>query len=88
MTMVAVANSLVSMIDFPVPNKSLDLELAHRIDAKTFRQVHNLRVVRNDETIILRGQSQSYYVKQLATHAVLDMFPGQLIDNAISVRNS
>lgn len=84
--MVALANSPASTIEFSNPARGQDLELTHRIDAKTFRQVRDLHVVRNEDRIVLRGHSQSYYVKQLATHAVLNMFPGVVIENAIAVR--
>jgi hypothetical protein len=84
--MVALANSPASISEFSTPARGLDLELTHRIDAKTFRQVRDLHVVRNEDRIVLRGHSQSYYVKQLATHAVLNMFPGLVIENAIAVR--
>ncbi|MDB5387215.1 MAG: hypothetical protein JWM11_2861 [Planctomycetaceae bacterium] len=84
--MVALANPPVSMSDFQTASRSQDLELTHRIDAKTFRQVSDLHVVRNEDRIVLRGHSQSYYVKQLATHAVLNLFPGVVIENAIAVR--
>lgn len=84
--MIAVANPPVSKIDFSTPVRSHDVELTRRIDAKTYHQVSNLHVVRNGDRIVLRGQSQSYYVKQLATHAVLDLFPGVVLENAIAVR--
>jgi hypothetical protein len=87
--MVALANSPVALFDSPVAPKNVDrnadVELTHQINAKTYRQVANLNVVRHEERIIVRGQSQSYYVKQLATHAVLDLFPNMNIENAISV---
>lgn len=86
--MVALANVPVSNFDSlsaPRNHDRQDLELTHRIDIKTFRQVRDLRVMRNGEGIELRGQSESYYVKQLATHAVLDLFPGLAIENAIAV---
>jgi hypothetical protein len=84
--MVALANFPVSVSEFHAPIRNQDLELTHRIDAKTFRQVQDLHVVRNENRIVLRGHSQSYYVKQLATHAVLNLFPGVVIENAIAVR--
>jgi hypothetical protein len=84
--MVALANSPASMNEFTAPARSQEVDLTDSIDAKTFRQVRDLRVVRNEDRIVLRGQSQSYYVKQLATHAVLNMFPGVVLENAIAVR--
>jgi len=84
--MVALANSPVSMADFSSSTRGQDLELTHSIDAKTYRQVRDLHVTRSADRIILRGQSQSYYVKQLATHAVLNLCPGFVVENAIAVR--
>lgn len=60
-------------------------DLANRIDSKTFRQVRNLRVVQDADRVVLHGCSESYYVKQLATHAVLDLMPGVAIENRIDV---
>jgi hypothetical protein len=62
-----------------------DTELTRRIDSKTFRQVHDLHVWHESGRIVLRGRSESYYIKQLATHAVLDLMPGVTIDNSIDV---
>ena len=68
-----------------VTNQNHDCELTHRIDTKTFRQVRNLSVVQDAGRIVLSGRSESYYVKQLATHAVLDLMPGVDIENSIDV---
>lgn len=60
-------------------------ELTQRVDSKTFRQVRDLHIDLESGRIILRGHSQSYYVKQLATLAIQNLLPGAAIDNAISV---
>jgi len=60
-------------------------ELTRRIDALTFRQVHDLNIAHDTDRVVLNGRTRSYYVKQLATHAVLDLMPGVSIDNAICV---
>ncbi len=62
-----------------------DSDLTRRIDSKTFRQVHDLHVAHESGRVTLRGRSESYYVKQLATHAVLDLMPGVAVDNSIDV---
>ena len=67
------------------PGHGANSELTQRIDSKTFRQVRDLNVVHDSGRVILRGRSESYYVKQLATHAVLDLLPGVLIENSIDV---
>jgi hypothetical protein len=68
-----------------LPSRGPDCELTRRIDNKTFRQVRDLNVVHDAGRVVLRGRSESYYVKQLATHAVLDLMPGVAIDNSIDV---
>ncbi|MES2792677.1 MAG: hypothetical protein V4719_23900 [Planctomycetota bacterium] len=62
-------------------------ELARRIDTLTFRQVRDLNISQNADRVILHGRVKSYYVKQLATHAVLELIPGAAIENSISVVN-
>jgi hypothetical protein len=62
-----------------------DVELTQRINAKTFHQIRNLKIVRDADRVIVVGRTLSYYVKQLATHAALELFPGEVIDNAIDV---
>lgn len=68
-----------------VMNQGHDSELTHRINAKTFRQVRNLSVVHDAGRVVLSGRSESYYIKQLATHAVLDLLPGVAVENSIDV---
>ncbi|MDB5386295.1 MAG: hypothetical protein JWM11_1941 [Planctomycetaceae bacterium] len=78
-------SKIVSTTDLSVPTRTPDIELTQRVDAKIFHQVRDLNVVRNENGIILRGHSQSFYVKQLATHAVLSLYPGMMVENAIAV---
>lgn len=61
-------------------------ELVQSVDSQTFRQVRDLNVALESGRVVLRGQSQSYYVKQLATLAIQNLLPGAAIDNAISVQ--
>jgi hypothetical protein len=49
--------------------------------------VQNLTVELQPEQIVLRGLANSYYVKQLAQQAVLDLFPDIWLQNAIAVSN-
>lgn len=62
-----------------------DSELTRRIDNKTFRQVRNLHVIHEAGRVVLSGRSESYYIKQLATHAVLDLMPDAAVENSIDV---
>ncbi|MDB5385282.1 MAG: hypothetical protein JWM11_928 [Planctomycetaceae bacterium] len=62
-----------------------DADLTRRIDEKTFRQIRDLNLVRDSGRIVVIGRTPSYYVKQLATQAVQELFPGQVIENSIDV---
>jgi hypothetical protein len=67
--------------------RNADCELTRRIDTLTFRQVRDLNIAQDADRVILRGRAKSYYVKQLATHAVLDLMPGADVENSICVVN-
>ncbi len=76
---------MVALTTPSTTDRTHDSELTRRIDSKTFRQVHDLHVLHEAGRVILRGRSESYYVKQLATHAVLDLMPDASIENSIDV---
>jgi hypothetical protein len=67
--------------DFP----SLREELETRIRARTGRRVRNLDVNLSPEGVVLKGQTETFYVKQLAQTSVRDVLPGVRLDNAIQV---
>lgn len=83
--MVALLSPSFTSTDTIVAPRNHSSELTHRIDSRTFRQVRNLQVVHDTNRVVLRGHSESYYVKQLATHAVLDLMPGVSVENHIDV---
>jgi hypothetical protein len=60
-------------------------ELTRRIDTLTFRQIGSLQVECSGTCVSLGGCCKTYYVKQLATQAVLDLLPGANIINLIDV---
>lgn len=60
-------------------------ELTRRIDSLTYHQIRDLHVVRDVQKITLRGCSTSYYVKQLASQAVINLLPRAVIENGIYV---
>ena len=62
-----------------------DCELARRIDTLTYRQVRDLNIAQSANRVVLHGRAKSYYVKQLATHAVMGLMPGVAVDNSICV---
>jgi len=62
-----------------------DEALLRQIDAKTYRQVQDLVVASDGDCVVVTGRSRTYYVKQLATHAVLSAAPDDRIANEIVV---
>jgi hypothetical protein len=48
-------------------------------------RVRNFRLVRVDRGLILQGRSHTYYAKQLAQHAVLEMTRVPIVANEIEV---
>lgn len=60
-------------------------ELLRSVESRTHRQVRELRIVYDGSQVVLSGLSRTYYVKQLATHAVLDLLPHAEVENAIAV---
>ena len=68
-----------------IDQTELSLELEHRIHERIAGRVRNLRVFRSDGRIILEGYSPSFYAKQLATHAALELAPAEELVNAITV---
>lgn len=67
--------------------RNADCELTRRIDTLTFRQVRDLNIAQDADRVVLSGRAKSYYVKQLATHALLDLMPGAAVENSICVVN-
>jgi methyl coenzyme M reductase subunit C-like uncharacterized protein (methanogenesis marker protein 7) len=60
-------------------------ELEQHIRARTGRRIQNLAVELAPGRIVLRGRTNTYYVKQLAQHGVQDLFPQASLVNAIVV---
>lgn len=68
-----------------VSNFGLEKELANRVQARTGRRLRNLGIELLPERVVLRGQTTSYHIKQLAQHEVLEFLPGRQLENAIEV---
>jgi hypothetical protein len=66
---------------------SAQQEVERHIHLRTGRRVRNLLVELEAGRIVLRGTADSYYVKQLAQHGVLDLFPDIALHNDIAVDN-
>lgn len=62
-----------------------DLAVEQHIQERVGGRVRNLRVVRRAGQLILEGSSHSFYAKQLATHAVLELGTAEELVNDIVV---
>jgi hypothetical protein len=60
-------------------------ELEHRIIALTGRRVRNLDINLSEDGVILNGQTQTFYVKQMAQQGVREVLPDIHLYNAIQV---
>ena len=63
----------------------LQSELETRVRDRTGRRVRNLTIEVQAGRIVLRGQTATYYVKQLAQHGVRDLLPDVCLENIIVV---
>jgi len=60
--------------------------LEEQIHQRTNRQVRNLSVELRSDRVVLRGQTSSYYLKQLAQQEALETLPTDLrLENSITV---
>lgn len=62
-------------------------EVERRVRHRTGRRIRNLVIELRPERVVLRGQTTTYYVKQLAQHGVRDFLPQICLENSISVDN-
>jgi hypothetical protein len=61
-------------------------EIENHISSRTGRRVRDLAVELSPERVVLRGETLSYYVKQLAQHGALEILPDVSLENSIVVR--
>jgi hypothetical protein len=68
-------------------NASMPLrdQLELQVRNRTGRRIRNLAIELNPERVVLRGQVNSYYVKQLAQHGIRDCIPDLVLENSIVV---
>jgi hypothetical protein len=59
--------------------------VTEKVLAYTGRRVRGLTVEFVEEKIVLRGQADSFHVKQLAQHGVWELLPTAKLQNAIEV---
>jgi len=70
----------------PSPAIPLVREIERQIQSRTDRRVRNLAVEFRSDRVVVRGQTTSYHVKQLALHGLLDVLPRYWrIEDAITV---
>ena len=62
--------------------------LERQVQTRTGRRIRNLVIEMRREAVILRGETTSYYLKQLAQHGVRDILPYVGLENAIAVEGS
>jgi hypothetical protein len=67
--------------DFP----RLRAELENRILALTGRRLRNLDISLSPEGVVITGEAQTFYVKQLAQHGVREVLPEAHLENYIHV---
>jgi hypothetical protein len=60
-------------------------ELEQHVSLRTGRRVRNLAIELEPERIVLRGQTNTYHVKQLAQHGIRDLVPNIRLENIITV---
>jgi hypothetical protein len=64
-------------------------EVLHRLEAQVQHQLSGrllgFRLKRQDEGVILMGRAGSYYIKQLAQHAVMKVTDLPILRNEIEV---
>ena len=63
----------------------IEQRIERLVRSRTGRVIRNLHVEVFDETVVVSGHAPTYYVKQLATHAVLDAIEGVRLTNDIEV---
>jgi hypothetical protein len=64
----------------------LTQELEQQVHHRTNRGVRNLSIEFRPGRVVLRGQTNSYYVKQLAQHELIGTLPRDLrVENSITV---
>ena len=64
----------------------LSQDLEEQVQHRTNRGVRNLSIEFRPGRVVLRGQTTSYYVKQLAQHELIGSLPSNLrVENSITV---
>ncbi len=57
-----------------------------RLQCRVGRQIRDFRLLRRDNGLVLQGHAHTYYAKQLAQHAVMEVLDGlPIVANEIEV---
>jgi hypothetical protein len=75
------------MVRVSTAPSNLVAEIERTVRSRTFGQVHDLRIELAEQSVVLRGRVDSYYLKQLAQHAALDALSGHDLVNEIVVKS-
>lgn len=62
-------------------------QVENHVSARTGRRIRDLTVELTPERVVIRGETLSYYVKQLAQHGVRELIPDLDLENSIVVRS-
>ncbi len=60
--------------------------LENHVISRTGRRIRDFGIELTPESVVLRGMTTTYYVKQLAQHSVLEILPDVELENDIVVR--
>jgi hypothetical protein len=61
-------------------------DLRELVQERTHHRVRELTVAYQNNRVVLRGITDSFYLKQLAQHGIMDVMPNARVENAIIVR--
>jgi hypothetical protein len=80
-------------MNYLAPESTIDLtemsettQIEARIRSRLSGRIRGLRVLRENNGLILRGRTRTYYAKQLAQHAVMAATDLPILANEIEVR--
>jgi hypothetical protein len=68
-----------------ISRPDLESQLKTLVSQRAFDQIRDLAVEVLGDRIVLRGEATSFYLKQLAQHAVLTTLPNVRVINVIKV---
>jgi hypothetical protein len=61
----------------------LERQIQHRLEGR----LRHFRLIVRDQGLVLQGQAQTYYVKQLTQHVVIELTGLRILANEIEVRD-